>query len=72
MFGACHRGNRGDCLGDGLVTPVEMYRLQRCRWLRQRKLRRGSEKLDDGIELAVVDASRVSVHQVAQRRPVIC
>ena len=53
------------------MTPVEMYRLQRSRWLRQRKLRRGSEKLDDGIELAVVDASRVSVHQVAQRRPVV-
>ena len=67
MFGACHLRRPRRLPRRWPVTAVEMDRLQRSRWLRQHELGRSSEKLDDGIELAVVDASRIPVHQIAQR-----
>jgi len=66
---SCHGGNR---IGDGGMTGVRPDRLQ-SRWrVGQYHLRIIGEKVCNGIELPVIDPGGVTVHEVAERRPVVC
>jgi len=71
VLGTRYRGDRGNGCGDGLLTSVRMYRLQRGRRVWHRQLGVHSEKLCDRWELTIVNAGRVPVHQIAEASPVV-
>jgi hypothetical protein len=71
VLGTRYRSDRSNRSGDGPLTLVRMYWLQRGRRFRYRELSVRSEKICDRVELTVVNAGRVPVHQIAEVSPVV-
>ncbi len=72
VLGSDRGRNRGDRSTDRSVSMLPADRLQSRRRLGQYQLRVGREKIRGQVELPVINPGGVAVHQITQRRPVVC